>query len=134
MPAELHGTELSHTGVESMKTMHVSSILLLAAGLALTPVSADARGPKAPASDHSFSGATRSDFCAGYARAAIDQVKRASLGACGYPGPRWTSAIREHEQWCLRQNHVSAPKAEDAARDAGLRNCKAPAVSTPLFR
>ena len=87
-----------------------------------------------PASDHSFSGTKRSDFCAGYARAAVEQVKRASLGACGYAGARWTSAIGEHTQWCLRQNHASAPKAEEAARDVGLRNCKAPAVSTPLFR
>lgn len=73
-------------------------------------------------------------FCADYARAAVDQVKRASLGACGYAGPRWTSAIGEHTEWCLRQSRAPTPKAEEAAREAGLRHCKAPAASTPLSR
>jgi hypothetical protein len=115
MPIELHGTELSHTGVESMKIMHVSSILLLAAGSALSPASA-------------------STSCVSYGRTAVDQVKRASLGACGYTGPRWSTSVREHRQWCERQKDRSARVAEEAAREARLRHCKAPAVSTPLFR
>jgi hypothetical protein len=73
-------------------------------------------------------------FCNKYARTAVDQAKRASLSACNFTGPRWTENFREHENWCRSLGSEDAPRAEEAAREAQLATCKAPAVSTPIFR
>ena len=65
-------------------------------------------------------------FCAGYATAAINQVRGALNNprcAPGVQGARWSSDYNVHYNWCLGANFAAAG-AERDARTAFLRGCR----------
>ena len=65
-------------------------------------------------------------FCAGYADAAINQVRVALSNpncAHGVHGARWSSERRVHFDWCLMQP-PGAAAAERHARTEFLRGCR----------
>ena len=65
-------------------------------------------------------------FCAGYADAALNQVRIAmSSPNCmgGARGARWSPERRVHFDWCLTQPPVAAA-AERNARTEFLRGCR----------
>jgi len=65
-------------------------------------------------------------FCAGYADAALNQVRVALSSpncAGGARGARWSSERRVHFDWCLSQP-PGAAAAERVARTEFLRGCR----------
>jgi hypothetical protein len=83
--------------------------LLISAFAVFTPLTAQAADPA---------------FCAGYADAAINQVRVALSSpncAGGVRGARWSSERRVHFDWCLTQPPGAA---ERNARTAFLRGCR----------
>jgi hypothetical protein len=65
-------------------------------------------------------------FCAGYADAAINQVRAALSNpncAAGARGPRWTMERHVHFDWCLTQP-APVVETERVARTEFLRGCR----------
>ena len=65
-------------------------------------------------------------FCAGYADAAIHQVRAALSNpncAAGARGPRWTMERHVHFDWCLTQP-APVVETERVARTEFLRGCR----------
>ena len=85
--------------------------LLISAMAAFTPITAQAADPA---------------FCAGYADAALNQVRAALSSpncAAGARGARWSPERRVHFDWCLTQP-PGAAAAERVARTEFLRGCR----------
>jgi hypothetical protein len=65
-------------------------------------------------------------FCAGYADAALNQVRGALSNpncARGATGARWSTERHVHYDWCLTQP-APAVEAERVARTEFLRGCR----------
>jgi hypothetical protein len=65
-------------------------------------------------------------FCQNYAQAAINQVRGALANrrcAANIQGPRWSSDLQVHYNWCLTQPYAAAG-AERDARTGFLRACR----------
>jgi hypothetical protein len=99
------------TGEEKMSKRPIGATVAIAALTALIPASAQAADPA---------------FCQNYAQAAINQVRGAlaSPNCAGrIQGPRWSSDMALHYNWCLSQPYP-AVEAERGARTGFLRACR----------
>jgi hypothetical protein len=59
--------------------------------------------------------------CQQYAQTAVAQNQRNVQMRCGFTGPRWSSDLQLHHQWCMGVPRASAD-AETSARENALRN------------
>jgi hypothetical protein len=99
------------TPEEAMYKFVMRATLSIAALAILLPVTAQAADPV---------------FCAGYADAALNQVRGALSNpncAAGARGARWSPERHVHFDWCLTQP-APAVAAERDARTAFLRVCR----------
>ena len=62
--------------------------------------------------------------CSEYARDAESAAGEAEWLGCGFTGPRWSDNDDDHYVWCVHGNQGANAKAETAAREAQLAQCR----------
>jgi hypothetical protein len=67
--------------------------------------------------------ASKQEFCAGYAEAAVEANDRNREQGCGLRGDRWTSNYKDHYAWCIRSPRAAVDDEADQ-RDAEISECR----------
>ena len=64
-------------------------------------------------------------FCKAYAKEALAAARENQKNGCGNSGPRWSTTLNNHLNWCMILNgDRGPPNSETAARSSALKPCR----------